>query len=278
MVDFLSQIPILGGIFLLVSSFIFWTNYFIVSGAESAPKQKPVIVVSISEKSDDRKKVNMFDNLPDDLLKKISGYISLNNNQKQNWNDLYVPTLNVMRDIANTALVNVKFNNIMKNTLHDVNCVRLITKYNVYNDDVFEKCWWKPDSVPIPSDFPPTLYDVVSTGFVDSKGKRFPFSRSTFSTYTEETERYIKSILKFIPDSAKFNQGELRCRDKVTPLYIAMSNNNISIDIVIEIAKRTPKCTIMVNNRETKVMYDLKENNIERYKELVNNESFMSLM
>ena len=69
------------------------------------------------------------------------------------------------------------------------------------------------------------LYDALATGC------KLPFAEHTIKDYNDEVESDIKYLLRS-RELIDFKDGELRCRNEVTPLYMACSNINIPIHII----------------------------------------------
>lgn len=152
------------------------------------------------------------------------------------------------RNIRNLITVNKKIYNIYKQLLKNYKVVYfLCQKYDKHRED-FKR-------VGIITG----LYDALSTGL------RLPFAKSTFSNYDKYIEDDIKTFILLFPQSIHYDEGILRCRDKITPLYIACTNN-IPLNI-IELLLRygaDHRKPILVNNSERSILKDLNENGNER--------------
>ena len=160
--------------------------------------------------------------------------------------------INQLDEIYNIILINKNYNNkyleLFKNKKKNL---YLFNKYNCYQKE-FEKYLFTPENY----DKTPILYDALSTGLT------LPFARSSFDKFTEETYQDIIDIIKLVPNSIKYRFGQLRCREKITPLYVACTNSNIPNNI-IEILlqnKANPKQSIVLNGYQISILADLKNN------------------
>lgn len=102
----------------------------------------------------------------------------------------------------------------------------------------------------------PQLIDIFCTGC------NLPFAKSTFNIYNIGIENDIKNIIKLTPDSINCIGGSLRCRDFITPLYMACINTKIPIYIIELLLKNgaNKNHLIKVNGKKMSMLDDLKNN------------------
>ena len=72
----------------------------------------------------------------------------------------------------------------------------------------------------------PILCDILFSGL------NIPYSRSAFDSFTDDVFNDLLTVLKYIPNSLHSTYCHLRCRTRVTPLYIACINEQIPIFVV----------------------------------------------
>lgn len=103
-------------------------------------------------------------------------------------------------------------------------------------------------------DSPQCLYDALSTGC------DLPPQRSLY-TFTSETEKDIRDLVRLCPSSLYCIAGILRCKKFVTPLYIACRNDKIPIHIIEFLLKNgaIKNTSIYVSNKKTHILEDLRD-------------------
>lgn len=107
------------------------------------------------------------------------------------------------------------------------------------------------------------LYDALSSGCP----RQFHSSN-----YSLETEHDVKDIVRLLPQTFEYKSGKARCRDNVTPLWIACHNDKIGLPTIEFLLKSgaNPNSTIYVIQRTTKVIQDVKNNlSNERYEAIL---------
>ena len=72
----------------------------------------------------------------------------------------------------------------------------------------------------------PILCDILFSGL------NIPYSSSTFDSFNDDVARDILTVLEYIPNSLHSTYCHLRCRTRVTPLYIACLNEQIPLFVV----------------------------------------------
>lgn len=102
--------------------------------------------------------------------------------------------------------------------------VYLLNKYTQYNDD-YNRYFTNNDIIH------PIVIDIINTGL------NIPFSYSTFNSFTTTTEYDLKLACSIFSNSINSDYGKLRCRDRVTPIFLACLNEHISNDIIIWMLK-----------------------------------------
>lgn len=124
----------------------------------------------------------------------------------------------------------------------------LVNKYNAYN-----RLYENPpiDNFTNQAIDPrgnPQLLDALFTGYM----KHHP-------DYTPESEKDIKDLVKLTPQSLHCILGSLRCREEVTPLYMACLNVKIPLHIVEFLLQNgaDPNATLLVTTRRTSILTDL---------------------
>jgi hypothetical protein len=85
--------------------------------------------------------------------------------------------------------------------------------------------------------------------FIQKYGKENPFWNALSSgcddvpyainrKVTQETVRDVKDMIELIPGSLECNQGRIRIRDSLTPLYIAIYNEDVPLSLVKHMIQR----------------------------------------
>ena len=115
----------------------------------------------------------------------------------------------------------------------------------------------------------PILYDALSTSLV------LPYVNSSYQLNNIGDLKIfyqdIYDIIKYIPESLNYNDGNLRCRYKVTPLYIACLNSFIPINIIERLMKKSNIFYIFVNGHKVNMLTDLYQNISQiRYEKISN--------
>lgn len=116
----------------------------------------------------------------------------------------------------------------------------------------------------------PILLDILSTGC------NLPFTCKSFNFFCDKNGAKMSDIYEIIclfPESINCNKGVLRCRDLITPLYMACTNEIIPEKVVEFLISKgaNNKHKILLNSCEQNMWNDLTSPNqmsIERYKKL----------
>lgn len=102
----------------------------------------------------------------------------------------------------------------------------LIHKYHHYQNDYECNIRFRQCSGLTVREKPPLLVDACFSGCF------LPLAYSSKQTFTEEVFNDIRDIIRLIPSSLESSYGQMRCRTRVTPLYAAVSNENMPIHVV----------------------------------------------
>lgn len=192
-----------------------------------------------------------------DILKEILKYnipLSLKDKHSQNIKcDISILTIQEEgKKLLKYSLLNKYFKNYLHKLLEDYKTIYFIfKKYLAYDKDYkyFEN-----------HNFNPHLLDILSTNH------RLPFSKSTFHVFNKELENDIKTLILLNPQSIHCDWAELRCRDNITPLYLACSNPTIPLSIVELLLKygADKNKPIVLNNKKISIIKDLEKNDNKR--------------
>lgn len=102
-------------------------------------------------------------------------------------------------------------------------------------------------------DVPPVLLDMLFSGCT------LPCALSLQSRFTDATARDVEAILRVLPPCVHSDRGMLRCRTHITPLYVAIVNEQVPLAIVRRLleAGADPTSKIRVDNRPVGIMEDI---------------------
>ena len=130
---------------------------------------------------------------------------------------------------------------------------KYVNIYNIYQHDYDEyiKCN-KKNNRPI-RDKPPLLVDLLNTE------NSLPCTFSSKNIFYEKKLFYdIKQIIKLIPSSIHSTFGQMRCRTRVTPLYTAISNENVPVYIIEYLLKNgaSKNLNVYVNGEVFNILDD----------------------
>lgn len=103
------------------------------------------------------------------------------------------------------------------------------------------------------NEFSPILIDLFNTEI------NLPCTYSSKKKFVEKLfYNDIKNIIKLIPNCVNSTFGQMRCREKVTPLYAALSNENVPIYMIELLIKKDggKNLDIYVNNNKCNILDD----------------------
>ena len=112
---------------------------------------------------------------------------------------------------------------------------------------------------------PPILIDLLCTGC------NLPYADSSFNIFDEKIEYDLYNIVKLIPGTINSKAGVLRCRQYVSPLYLACINTAIPIRIIKYLISKGCNTSdkLMLNGAEVSILDDLYDNiDIYRYNQI----------
>lgn len=100
----------------------------------------------------------------------------------------------------------------------------------------------------------PILSDILFTGL------DWPFARSTFNTFSPAIWSDFHEIVRLMPSAIHSKYCTLRCREYITPLYIACGNEHVPLEIVQSLIANGARVDdkIQVNCRDTGILEDHK--------------------
>lgn len=202
-----------------------------------------------------------FDYLPNELILHICSYFEpIKYTLKEtkliasNLVNLTVALLGNKNNYNLSILINVQLMRLKE--IHNY-----ILKYNAYYSDIY--CGYEITNCDYKG--PPILSDCLSTGL------RLPYVRYSFSIFNEEIEKDIIRIIELIPSSISSIYPYMRCREYITPLYHACSNDNIPIRIIELLIKSGANINhkILLNGEHISILNDIERNkSIDRYNQV----------
>ena len=111
----------------------------------------------------------------------------------------------------------------------------------------------------------PILSDILFTGL------NFPFASSTFNTLNPTIWSDFHQIVRLMPSAIHSTYCRLRCREYITPLYIACVNEQVPLEIVKSLIANGARVDhkVHVNSLEIGILEDIeKVISKERYEQL----------
>lgn len=110
---------------------------------------------------------------------------------------------------------------------------------------------------------PSCLYDLLSSGcnlpFVQSTRHHSPFYETLWN---DNMDQHLMFMIKYLPRSLEYNEGILRCRTKITPVYMGFVNPVIPESVAAIVLMRTKNIDtcVQVNGIDIDWEFDLIEN------------------
>lgn len=167
--------------------------------------------------------------------------------------------------IKNLSLVNKELLKICGSKMSTLKRIHeLLNKYNHYQSEYENPRIDSKTKREFNFKANPQLYDALQS---DSDFNPF---RSTFRYYNQDIENDIKEIVKLMPQSVNciIGQmgnsitGQIRYREKMTPLHAACFNSNVPISIIEFLLenKANPNDFITLSQRPITILQDLRRN------------------
>jgi len=200
-----------------------------------------------------------MESLPIELLQVIHGFIGKLDSSKNITSKLIK---NKALEDKKMCLVNKDFYSIYKQSVSSLKTVyHLINKYKVYQIEYEKEPVYSWDKYCYQNTPSPIIYDIVLTGC------NLPFAKSTFEYLSSDVIDDLNKAIKILPESINYHGGYLRCRNCVSVLHAACTNEKIPMYIIKLLLKNgiDKKHKILVNGGSTDILDDL-EANISSYR------------
>lgn len=157
-----------------------------------------------------------YSSLSPNIIDKIMSYIPTNQPNKI----VSIEIKKCAREILCFAMVDKHTNGIFHYKISDLKTLHhLVKKYKKYNGE-YDKSWKK-------SNANPHLIDVLFTGWPEQV-----YGKHSLSTFTQETEKDIKELVRLTPQCLESHVGQVRLFGNITPLFVACLNVQIPVHIV----------------------------------------------
>ena len=198
--------------------------------------------------------------LPESILYSIGDYICIY--YQHSHSSVYYTNV---KEYINWSCTHKKLYSKQK-IVHLYNVFRFIQKYNKqqkeYDDEFTYQSPLKKDTKKWMN---PILLDIFFSGVC------LPFASSTFPLYNAERDLDATYIIQMYPKFVHSDFGMLRCRYKVSPLYVACLNSNVPIQTIECLLKAgANQCFIDVNGNQTHLLDDIQDTiSLERYQQCI---------
>jgi hypothetical protein len=183
--------------------------------------------------------------LPDEIINIILEYVITNNKYYTS-----KEIKNKKRDLTLTYL-------IFKEKKVELDKYRIIYKYiniyHIYQDDYNNYIKYSKKNNRTIREQIPLLVDLFNTGII------LPCTYCSNNRFCEEIlYEDIKNIIKLMPDAIHSTFGQMRCRTRVTPLYAAISNENVPVYMIEYLLKNgaNKNLDIYVNGEKFNILDD----------------------
>lgn len=103
-----------------------------------------------------------------------------------------------------------------------------IVKYGEYNMDWEHQREWHNG---LNYTTCPALFDAMSYGH------RVPFNRSAYKTFNTVVQDDVLCFLRVYPSALRFDDGILRCRDRVSVFQLAISNERVPVAFIAKLVE-----------------------------------------
>lgn len=148
--------------------------------------------------------------------------------------------------------------------LNNRTLMKYLFRYNHYQKTYAERVRNNPA---FKGETNPILSDILFTGL------NWPFAGSTFNTLNPTIWSDFHQVVRLMPSAIHSTYCRLRCREYITPLYIACANEHVPLEIVQSLIANGARVDhkIQVNCRDMGILEDIKECEViskKRYEQL----------
>ena len=198
--------------------------------------------------------------LPKELINTILDYVITKNE--------YYTSKEIENKKKDLALIYLIFKERKAELDKFINIHKYINIYHIYQNDYNNYIKYSKKNNRTIRDKIPLLVDLFNTGNI------LPCTYCSKNVFCEK-QMYedIENIIKLIPDAIDSTFGQMRCRTRVTPLYAAISNENISVYMIEYLLKNgaNKNLNVYVNGEKYNILDDYYFcNHIELHYELSN--------